>query len=313
MNPEPKEIMSPAKDKPIRPHRLKPGDTIGIVAPAGPFEKKAFIKGLSILESFGFQTLVSDAIFEKTGYLAGNDAHRAQLFNRLFKDPAVNAIICARGGFGSLRILPLVDFDAIRNNPKIFIGFSDITSLLAAITSRCGLVTFHGPMVTTLATASKFTCNTLTTAIASDAPLEITSAEGIVIQSGRAKGPVIGGNLNTLCHLLGTPFQTEFKNHILLLEDRGEAPYRIDRMVSQMKLAGCFEGITGLVLGSFEDCGALDGIYQIFQEHFQDMPIPILAGFDVGHGRQNMTIPFGINAFLDTDRQTLAFDEPATI
>lgn len=305
--------MDPLNKKPIRPPRLKPGDTIGIVAPAGPFDPEIFSQGLSILASQGFRTLVSDEIFEKTGYLAGTDAQRAQLVNRLFKDPEVQAVVCARGGFGSLRILPLVDFDVIRKNPKVFIGFSDITALLTAITTRTRLVTFHGPMVTTLATAPEFTCNILTTAIASDTPLEIAPADGIVIQAGQAKGPVIGGNLNTLCHLLGTPFQAGFKNHILLFEDRGEAPYRIDRMVSQMKLAGCFEGIAGLVLGSFEDCGALDAIYQIFQEHFQDIDIPILAGFDIGHGKQNMTIPCGIEATLDTDKQLLSFTQSATV
>jgi muramoyltetrapeptide carboxypeptidase len=305
--------MALSSDNLIRPPRLKPGDTIGIAAPAGPFDREIFSQGLSMLESLGFRTRVSDEIFDKTGYLAGPDATRAQLVNRLFKDPEVQGIICARGGFGSLRILPLVNFDRIQKNPKVFIGFSDITALLTAITARSGLVTFHGPMVTTLATASEFTRSILTTAIASDAPLEITPADGIVIQAGQAKGPVIGGNLNTLCHLLGTPFQAGFKNHILLFEDRGEAPYRIDRMVSQMKMAGCFKGIAGLVLGSFKDCGALDRIYRIFQEHFQDMPIPILAGFDIGHGKQNMTVPFGIEATLDTEKQLLSFSQPATI
>ena len=305
--------MDPLNKTLIRPPRLKPGDTIGVVAPAGPFDPEIFSQGLSTVESLGFRTLVNDEIFEKTGYLAGTDAQRAQLVNRLFKDPEVQAIVCARGGFGSLRILPLVDFDVVRENPKVFIGFSDITALLAAIKARSGLVTFHGPMVTTLATAPEFTCDILTTAIASDAPLEITPADGIVIQAGQAKGPIIGGNLSTLCHLLGTPFQAEFKNHILLFEDRGEARYRIDRMVSQMKLAGCFEGIAGLVLGSFEDCGALDGIYRIFREHFQDIHIPILAGFDMGHGKQNLTVPFGIEATLDTDKQLLSFTQPATV
>ena len=305
--------MEPLNKKPIRPPRLKPGDTIGIVAPAGPFEPKIFLKGLSTLESLGFQTLVSDEIFEKTGYLAGNDAHRAQLVNRLFKDPAINAIVCARGGFGSLRILPLVDFDVIRKNPKIFIGFSDITALLTAITMRSGLVSFHGPVVTTLARASEITCNTLSAAISSDMPLEVQPASGVVIRAGRAQGPVIGGNLTTLCHLLGTPFEPRFKHRILLLEDRGEAHYRIDRMLFQMKLAGCFEGIAGLVLGSFEGCGSLDGVFQVFEEHFRDISAPILAGFDVGHGEQNLTIPFGIDAILDTDDQILAFDQPATV
>ena len=305
--------MDPLNKKLIRPPRLKPGDTIGIVAPAGPFDPKIFSQGLSTMESLGFRTRVSDEIFEKSGYLAGNDAQRAQLVNRLFKDPAINAIVCARGGFGSLRILPLVDFDVIRENPKVFIGFSDITALLTSITTRSGLVSFHGPLVTTLAKASEMTCNTLLGAIASDRPLEVQPANGVVIQAGRAQGPLIGGNLTTLCHLLGTPFEPRFKHRILLLEDRGEAIYRIDRMLFQMKLAGCFDGIAGLVLGSFEGCGSLDAVFQVFEEHFRDISAPILAGFDVGHGEQNLTIPFGIDATLDTDRQLLSFTQPATI
>jgi muramoyltetrapeptide carboxypeptidase len=305
--------MYPANKKPIRPPRLKPGDTIGIVAPAGPFDPKIFSQGLNTVESLGFRTRVSDEIFKKSGYLAGNDAHRARLVNRLFKDPAINAIFCARGGFGSLRILPLVDFDVIRENPKVFIGFSDITALLTVITTRSGLVSFHGPVVTTLARASEITCNTLLAAVSSDMPLEVQPAGGVVIRAGRAQGPLIGGNLTTLCHLLGTPFEPKFKQCILLLEDRGEAPYRIDRMLFQMKLAGCFENIAGLVLGSFKECGSLDGVYKIFEEHFEEIPVPILAGFDVGHGEQNLTIPFGIDAILDTDKQLLSFEQPATV
>jgi muramoyltetrapeptide carboxypeptidase len=305
--------MDPLNQKPIRPPRLKPGDTIGIVAPAGPFDPKIFSQGLSTVESLGFRTRVSDEIFEKTGYLAGNDAQRARLVNRLFKDPAIDAIVCARGGFGCLRILPLVDFDVIRENPKVFIGFSDITALLTSITTRSRLVTFHGPVVTTLAKAPEITRNTLLGAISSDMPLEVQPANGVVIQAGRAQGPLIGGNLTTLCHLLGTPFEPRFKHRILLLEDRGEAIYRIDRMLFQMKLAGCFDGIAGLVLGSFEGCGSLDAVFQVFEEHFRDISAPILAGFDVGHGEKNLTIPLGIDAILDTDRQLLSFTQPATI
>jgi len=305
--------MDPLNKKPIRPNRLKPGDTIGIVAPAGAFDREIFMQGLSTLKSMGFHTRVPDEIYDKTGYLAGSDPQRAQLVNRLFKDPEVQAIVCARGGFGCLRMLPLVDFDIIRTHPKIFVGYSDITALLTAITFQSGLVTFHGPMVTTLAGAPELTRHSLSAAIASDTPLEIAPSAGVVIQAGQTKGPVIGGNLNTLCHLLGTPFEPSFDNHILLLEDRGEVHYRIDRMLSQMKLAGCFEGISGLVLGSFEECGALDGVFQIFEEHFRDIGVPILAGFDVGHGKLNTTIPFGVDATLDTAKQVLSFDQPATV
>ncbi len=305
--------MVPVNEKPIRPARLNPGDTIGIVAPAGAFDREVFKQGLNTLKTMGFHTRVPDEIFDKTGYLAGSDAQRAELVNLLFKDPDVKAIVCARGGFGCLRMLPLVDFDIIRTHPKIFVGFSDVTALLTAITFQSGLVTFHGPMVTTLATASELTRQHLAGAITTNTPLEITPHAGVVIQGGHARGPVIGGNLNTLCHMLGTPFMPNFDNHILLLEDRDEALYRIDRMLSQMKLAGCFENIAGLVLGSFEECGALDGVFQIFEEHFRDSGVPILAGFEVGHGKQNTTIPFGIDAVLDTDRQVLLFDQPATV
>ena len=305
--------MAPVNEKPIRPARLNPGETIGIVAPAGAFDREIFNQGLSTLKSMGFHTRVPDEIFDKTGYLAGSDAQRAQLVNLLFKDPDVKAIVCARGGFGCLRMLSLVDFDIIRTHPKIFVGFSDVTALLTAITIQGGLVTFHGPMVTTLATAPELTRQQLTAAITTNTPLKVTPAAGVVIHRGKTKGPVIGGNLNTLCHMLGTPFMPNFDNHILLLEDRDEAHYSIDRMLSQMKLADCFENIAGLVLGSFEECGALDGIFQIFEEHFRDIGVPVLAGFDVGHGKQNTTIPFGIDAVLDTDNQILSFDQPATI
>ncbi len=305
--------MEHVKARPIRPPRLNPGDAIGIVAPASPFDQNLFNQGLNILESMGFRPIVPDGLFEKAGYLAGSDAHRAKLVAQLFKDPSVNGIVCAKGGYGCLRILPLLDFDAIRENPKVFIGHSDITALLAALTVQTGLVTFHGPVVTTLADAPDFTQHSMKTAISANTHLEITPGNAVTIKSGRTQNPLIGGNLTTLCHLLGTPFEPNFDDHILLLEDRGEAHYRIDRMLSQMKLAGCFERIAGLVLGSFEECGTLDGIFQIFEEHFRDFGIPILAGFDVGHGKQNTTIPFGIDAVLDSDKQILAFDQPATV
>jgi muramoyltetrapeptide carboxypeptidase len=301
------------KTEPIRPSRLKPGDTIGVVAPASPFDPKIFSQGLQVIESMGFRTRVPDAIFEKNGYLAGSDTRRAGLVMQFFEDPGVNALVCAKGGFGSLRILPLLDFDIIRQNPKVIVGHSDITALLAAITAKSGLVTFHGPLVTTLADAPERTRNMLRAAISSNSIFELKPAQGIVLKPGKAKGRVIGGNLTTLCHLLATSFAPRFENHILLLEDRGEAHYRIDRMLFQMKLAGCFKGIAGLVLGSFEDCGSLDGIFKIFKEHFKDIPAPILAGFDVGHGQQNMTIPIGLDATLDADKQILVFDQPATI
>ena len=299
--------------KSVRPPRLKPGDTIGIVAPAGPFDPEKFIKGKSVLESMGFQTFFDDDIFQKHGFLAGTDIHRADQVNRLFAEPTVQAIFCARGGYGSMRILSLLDFETIQTHPKIFLGFSDISALLSVLYDRCGLVTFHGPVVTTLANATEKTLTALQTALTSPAALEITPENGTVIKQGVCSGLMAGGNLTTLCHLVGTSYAPNLKGKILLLEDVGEMPYRIDRMLTQMKLTGCFNEIAGLILGAFKECGHLNEIIDIFNNIFEDADIPILTGFDMGHGEHNLTIPMGLGATLDTDKKRLLFHEPATV
>ena len=304
--------MQNQEKKSVRPPRLKPGDTIGIVAPAGPFDPEKFMKGKSVLESMGFQTFFDDGIFQKHGFLAGTDIQRADQVNRLFADPTVQAIVCARGGYGSMRILSLLDFDTIQTHPKIFLGFSDISALLSVLYDRCSLVTFHGPVVTTLAKASEKTIMAMKTVLTSDAPLELTPENGKVIKPGVCSGALIGGNLTTLCHLVGTSFVPNFKGKILLIEDVGEVPYRIDRMLTQMKLAGCFNEIAGLILGGFKECGYLDEVLEIFSNIFEDADIPILTGFEVGHGEHNLTIPMGLGATLDTKSKKLLFHKPPT-
>jgi muramoyltetrapeptide carboxypeptidase len=299
--------------KSIKPLRLMPGDTLGIVAPAGPFDPKKFMKGKSVLESMGFRTFFDEGIFQKHGFFAGSDVQRADQVNRLFADPSVQAVFCARGGYGSMRILPFLDFKIIQNNPKIFVGFSDISVLLFVLHARCSLVTFHGPVVTTLANAAEQTIAALLRVMTSNKTLELKPEKGIVIKPGVSSGVVVGGNLTTLCHLVGTPYTLYFNGKILFLEDRGEAPYRIDRMLTQMKFAGCFQGLKGLFLGSFEACGKLDDIFRIVREVFKDVDIPILSGFEIGHARVNITIPMGLRATLDTNRRILIFHEPATV
>ncbi len=300
-------------NKSVRPPHLKPGDTIGIVAPAGPFDPEKFMKGKTVLESMGYETVYDENIFQKHGFLAGTDTQRADRLNRLFADSSVQAIFCARGGYGSMRILSLLDVETIQTNPKIFLGFSDISALLSVLYDQCGLVTFHGPLVTTLAKATEKTIMAMKTALVSDAPLELIPEDGTVIKPGVCSGLVAGGNLTTLCHLVGTPFAPNFKGKILLLEDVGEMPYRIDRMLTQMKLAGCFNDMAGLILGTFKKCGHLNEIVDIFDNIFKDTDIPILAGFDMGHGKHNLTIPMGLDATLDTDNKRLLFHEPATL
>ncbi len=299
-------------NKSVRPPRLKPGDTIGIVAPAGPFDPEKFMKGKTVLESMGFRTFFDEGIFQKHGFLAGTDIQRADQVNRVFADPSVQAIACARGGYGSMRILSFLDFETIQKHPKIFLGFSDISALLSVLYDQCGLVTFHGPVVTTLANATEKTLTALETALTSDVPLELIPEDGTVIKPGVCSGILTGGNLTTLCHLVGTSYAPNFKGKILLLEDVGEMPYRIDRMLTQMKLAGCFNGIAGLILGAFKECGHLNEIVEIFNNIFEDADIPILAGFDMGHGKHNLTIPMGLGATLDTDKKRLLFHEPST-
>ncbi|MEE8398419.1 MAG: LD-carboxypeptidase [Desulfobacterales bacterium] len=304
--------MQQEHQQPIRPLRLRPGDTIGIVAPASPFDRKAFGSGIAVLESMGFQVSVPEDLAAHEGYLAGSDAHRGEMVNRLFADPAIDAILCARGGFGSMRMLSHLDFESIREHPKILVGFSDVTALLSAVYERCGLVTYHGPVVATLGEASRETQASFYHTVTADENLVISADEATTLRPGSATGPVSGGNLATLCHLVGTPYQPSFYGHILMLEETGEKPYRIDRMLTQMRLAGCLDGVAGLVLGAFDECGDGEGIFGILEAIFKEGAVPMLAGLDFGHGRHNLTIPLGLAATLDADAQTLSYLEPST-
>ena len=304
MSVEPKDLRIPP--------RLIAGDTIGVIAPASPFEHEKFYQGLSVLESKGYTVKVAKDLFLRQGYLAGSDSHRARMLHRFFSDRDVKAIICARGGYGSMRILKLLDYKHIGANPKIIVGFSDISALLAAIHTKCSMVTFHGPVVTTFGEIDQESIDAFTTALSTERAVELISENKITIKSGVAVGAVLAANLTTLCHLTGTPFEPELAGRILILEDRGEAPYRIDRMLSQMKLAGCFKDIAGLALGAFEKCGDEESVYRIFEEIFADEQVPVLAGLEVGHRARNLTIPIGIDATLDTDRRSLKFHQPAT-
>lgn len=294
------------------PHKLSPGDTIGVAAPAGHFNTEIFFQGISVLESMGFRVRVPNEIFSQSGYFAGTDALRADLLERLFKDDSVKAIVCARGGFGSVKTLPLLDFKIITDHPKILIGYSDISVLLNVFFEKSRLVTFHGPVVTSLANADRQTKEKMLTALTSDERIEIHARNPLCIQSGEAVGTVMGGNLATLCHLIGTPYMPSFSSRILVLEDTNEACYRIDRMLTQMKLSGSLEGIAGLALGTFEQCGRKDALYGVIENIFEGRSIPIAAGFDIGHGKRNMIFPVGIEATLDADKGSLCFHHPAT-
>jgi muramoyltetrapeptide carboxypeptidase len=299
------------RPEPALPRALKPGDTLGIAAPASPFDRQSFDAGVRVLESMDFNILIPEDIFEKNGYLVGSDQHRADLLNRLFADPDIDGIICARGGYGAMRILPLLDAKAISGNPKVFVGFSDITVLLVFLVERCGMVAFHGPTVTTIGNGDSATRNRFMSVLTKPAPLSLNASQAHVIKAGRATGRFLCGNLTLFCHLTGTSFQPDFRGSILLIEDKGEDPYRIDRMLTQMLLAGCFDDLAGLALGGFVDCGSAEGVHRIMADRLGGLDIPILAGFDVGHEAVNMTLPVGLSAQMDTHSATLTFAGPA--
>ena len=296
----------------IKPQALRPGDTIGIAAPASPFDQQAFERGVAVLESTGYRVKIPDDLFSRQGYLAGSDSERASQLRKLFEDESVKAIFCARGGFGSMKLLPLLDFETLCAQPKILVGYSDITALLVGVYTRCSTVTFHGPLVTSLGTGSEKTRTALIDAIGSSRPLEFKPSKPVVLNAGRASGRLVGGNLTSLCHLMGTPYEPRFEGHLLFIEDRGEAPYRIDRMLSQLRLGGHLDGVTGVILGSFQDCGPLEDVYAIAKEAFRHTGVPILAGFDLGHGIDNLTVPIGLEADMGTEDRSLRFQEPAT-
>lgn len=302
MNPSMKRQLSV-----LRPSPLRPGDRIGVAAPASPFERDRFFEGIQILEKMGFSAVYDGSVFEADGYFAGSDAHRLAQLHTLFSDPAVRAVWCARGGYGSMRLLPEINYDLVRRNPKPFIGCSDISAMLNTICCRSGLVTFHGPMVTSLHRADELTMKAVMDALTGKNSMIISAGHPKILSPGNARGPVLGGNLATLCHLLGTPYMPDFSGAILFLEDTGEKPYRIDRMLTQMTLAGCFDQVAGIFFGTFENCGEPSQIERILSDAFSGRQIPILAGFDIGHGIPNITVPIGPEAILDTESGTLAY------
>lgn len=257
------------------------------------------------MEGLGLKVVVPRAVFNRHGYLAGTDDQRAEAFNRLAVDPDIKAIVCARGGYGSLRLLDLLDFEAFAQNPKIFVGFSDVTALLAALIRHCRCVVFHGPMA---ATVTGPDADSLQQALmAPDAP----QLRGrLALRPGMAAGPVVGGNLTTFCHLLGTAFEPKLDRVIWFIEEKGEATYRIDRMLTQMKLAGRLDGLAGVILGRFTDCGDPAVIYRLVADIVPD--IPIMAGLDAGHGTPNLTLPIGLEAVLDAGACTLRYQRAAT-
>lgn len=292
-----------------RPHPLVPGDRIAVVAPAGPFNPEKFEAGLAVMRTWGLIPEPAPHAYDRRSHLAGLDTDRAADLAACLADPDLKAIICARGGSGCLRLLPLLADVAIDGPAKWLVGFSDITALHQYFHQRVGWATLHGPMVTTLASADTATRDHLWSLLSGAADASLSYPLGEALLPGVARGMITGGNLTTLCHLLGTPYQPDFTDCLLFLEDVGEAPYRIDRILTQMALAGCLQGLAGVTLGQFTDCGAWEEIRQIFTERLAPYGIPLAAGLAAGHGSPNMALPLGMTATLDTEALVLVYDQ----
>lgn len=303
-----------------RPVVLRSGDCIGLIAPSSPFEGDAAKAGIRFLEAKGFRVRHLSGFFNRRkGFLAGEDEQRAEEVRLMFEDPEVKAIFVVRGGYGALRILERLDPEVVTSNPKIFMGYSDVTCLLLFLLEACGLVCFHGPLVNEMGSLTALTERYLLRILTEPEPLgTVPLVDSKWIHKGVAKGRLIGGNLSTLCSTLGTPWEVRTEDRILFLEDRGEKPYRIDRMLVQLKQAGKLSSIRGLLFGSMiterharYGSGDEAVMNEVLFENTKDLGVPVLCGLPVGHGKENIPLPMGVLAELNGEKNRFAVLEAA--
>lgn len=290
-----------------KPPPLRPGDRIGVVAPAGAIEAAAVTAGVRILEQAGYEVRLGDSVFKRVGYLAGNDAERAADLMAMFDDPEVDAVIAARGGYGSGRLLPHLDLEVIRRRPKIFVGYSDLTFLLMRLVQDAGLVSFHGPMLAGLAQHRDGARALLALLSGDRSSWNLTAAE--IVQPGTAEGILVGGCLSVLVSTLGTPYEIQTAGRLLFLEDVNEKPYRVDRMLTHLRQAGKLEEVAGVVFGEMPGCVADPNeavtVRDAIAQAFANDPFPVVFGLPTGHGDGTVTLPLGIRARLAGERLTL--------
>ncbi|HEX7742018.1 MAG TPA: LD-carboxypeptidase, partial [Sphingobium sp.] len=302
----------------VKPPRLRPGDTVGLIEPAG-FTDDAFDLDLVMdtIRAMGLKPKPASHLAQRHGYLAGRDADRAADVNAMFADPDVRAVFAVRGGWGCARILPYLDFAAIRANPKLLVGFSDITALHLAFAARAGFVTIHGPNAAS--SWPRFSWDAFRVIAFDGAMPTMVSPQGAedrlvqrsgrirTFRGGRASGRLLGGNLTVLAALMGTPWLPDFDGAILFLEDVGEAPYRIDRMLTQLSLAGVLGKVAGVVFGQCADCSAKDASYggftlsEVLQQHLAPLGAPAFQGAAFGHVASQFSLPVGVRAEIDAD------------
>ena len=295
-----------------KPPRLAPGARIGIVAPAGcVVVEEALALGIAAIKAEGFEVEVASHVHERKGYLAGDPQLRALELNNFFQRADIDAIFCARGGFGSIQLLPYLSRD-LSGCPKILVGYSDITVLINWFRQYCDMVTFHAPMVTMdLAKGLSDRSREHFWRILTGARRHWTVHLSEVIRPGRVEAEMMGGCLSLLVTTLGTPYEIDTHGKILFLEDVGEKPYRIERMLIHLQMARKFDGLAGLVLGDFTNCTDDNprDVRQIVGELFHDVDFPVAMGMSAGHGAENLALPFGVPMSLDGINGTLSLDE----
>ncbi len=298
--------------EPLKPLPLRRGEKIGVIAPAGSVNDEQLKAGVETLRRAGFDVELAPGVLERKGYLAGEQEKRAKALQDFFRSEDIAAIFCARGGFGSIQMLPYLDAEVIRLHPKVFVGYSDVSILLNWLLQQCGMVTFHGPMVAMeiarglRGRSEEFFWETL---LGKKRQWQIQAAE--TIRPGIAEGEMVGGCLSIIVTTLGTPYEIDTAGKIFFLEDIGEAPYRIERMLTHLQMAGKLEKITGLVFGSFTNCEGEGerGLREIIQELFRDAHYPVIAGLAAGHGEENLLLPFGVKMALDGKTRILSLLE----
>ncbi|MBA4174991.1 MAG: LD-carboxypeptidase [Leptothrix sp. (in: Bacteria)] len=324
----PVRAAAPAAPPTLRAPRLRPGDTIALINPSGAvYERAPYAIAAESLQALGFKVREAPNLRARYGHFAGTDAQRAADVNAMFADPTVHGLLALAGGSGGNRMLPLVDYAAIRRTPKFLGGFSDLTALINAVQVQTGLVTFHCPVGVSEWNAfsvgwlrgAVMDAQALTLANPQDKDDTLVAKSGRIstLRGGKARGALVGGNLAVLAAMAGSAYWPRFDGAILFLEDINEYIYRVDRMLSTLKLSGALDRVAGVVLGGFTNCGPGDGNYgtltldEVFDDYFKPLNVPVYSGALFGHVKRKFTLPVGLEVEMDADAGTMRFLQPA--
>jgi muramoyltetrapeptide carboxypeptidase len=323
-------VAATARKPLVRPRRLQPGDTVALINPSNAvYERAPYALAAESLQALGLKVREAPNLRARYGQFAGTDAQRAGDVNAMFADPGVHGILAMTGGSGGNRILPLIDYELIARNPKFLGGFSDLTALINAVHARTGLVTFHCPMGASdwnpfsvqwlRGAVMDAQAQTLSNSLEREDVLVPRNGRITTLRSGRARGPLVGGNLAVLSAMAGSRYWPDFDGAVLFLEEINEYIYRVDRMLSTLKLAGAFDRLAGVVLGAFTNCGPGEGNFgtltldEVFDDYFKPLNVPVYSGALFGHIKRKFTLPIGLDVEMDADLGTIRYLQPAVL